>query len=84
MQLVGDPQSTIQIQMWWESTIELYPSRLFRFIDNLDEQYCNGTVLSVTQSRCHTCRACANTGLNELRYPGWCDAAYCFHDREKK
>jgi len=46
-----DPLTTRPIQMRWEFTMELYPGGQFRFIDDPDRQFGNGTVWTRTRTR---------------------------------
>jgi len=51
MDPLGDPLTTRPIHMGWACTLELYPSRQFGFIDDLDRQFGNGLVWTRTQTR---------------------------------
>jgi len=51
MDPLGDPLTTRPIQTGWEFTMELYPSRQFGLIDDLDCQFGNGSVWTGTQTR---------------------------------
>jgi len=51
MDPLGDPLTTRPIETGWEFTIELYPSWLFRFIDNPDSHFGKGSLSTRTQTR---------------------------------
>jgi len=51
MDPLGIPLTTRPIQTGWEFTIELYPSRRFGFIDNLDLQLGSGSGWTRTQTQ---------------------------------
>ena len=46
-----DPLTTRPIQTGWEFTMEPYPSGQFRFIDDPDRQFGNGSVWTRTRTR---------------------------------
>jgi len=51
MDPLGDPLTTRQIQTGWEFTMELYPSRQFGIIDDLDRPFGIGSVWTRTRTR---------------------------------
>jgi hypothetical protein len=51
MDPLGDPLTTRQIQTGWEITMELYPGGQFGFIDNIDRQFGNGSVWTLTRTQ---------------------------------
>ena len=51
MDPLGDPLTTRPIQMGGEFTMEPYPSGQFRFLDNPDLQFGNGSVWTQTWTR---------------------------------
>jgi len=52
MDTVGNLVTTCPLQMGWEISIALYPSRWFRWIDNMDPPFGNGLVWTWTRTRC--------------------------------
>jgi len=51
MDPLGDPLTTLSIQMGWEFTIDPYQSWRFGFIDNHDHQFGNGSVWTRTRTQ---------------------------------
>ena len=51
MDPLGDPLTTRPIQTGWEFTMEPYPSRQFKFIDDPDRQFGNGSVWTRTRTQ---------------------------------
>ena len=68
MDALCDPLTTHPIQTGWEICIEPYPNRQFRYIDNPDRQYGNGSVLTRTRTQSDGPEPLLTLGVDRLIY----------------
>ena len=67
MDPLGNPLTARPIQTGWEFTMEPYPSGQFRFIDDPDRQFGNGSVWTRTRTRSDGPEPLLTLGLTRSR-----------------